>query len=177
MLGLHVELDRLRSVSDEFERKLSELIQDQPELSASSKKATTTNSSKAKWQTSNTGSNKKALELTNPLISPPIYWGVAPLNLLRGYVVPIYWGVIQFPNRPSIHPSRPSPSHILLTTPSRLLRFRGAFPNCSNYSVFPHFFYLYCNLSNICDTILHCYFYHRFLKLSRPWSLVRRPVG
>jgi len=32
MLGLHVELDRLRSVSDEFERKLSELIQDQPEL-------------------------------------------------------------------------------------------------------------------------------------------------
>jgi proteasome assembly chaperone (PAC2) family protein len=32
MLGVHVELDDLRAVADEFERKLSEVVQEQPEL-------------------------------------------------------------------------------------------------------------------------------------------------
>ncbi len=32
ILGLHVELDELRAISDEFEKKLTELIQDQPDL-------------------------------------------------------------------------------------------------------------------------------------------------
>jgi len=31
-LGLQIELDDLRDVSDEFERKLGEVVQEQPEL-------------------------------------------------------------------------------------------------------------------------------------------------
>jgi len=32
MLGVHVEIDDLRAMADEFERKLSEVVQDEPEL-------------------------------------------------------------------------------------------------------------------------------------------------
>ena len=32
ILGLHIELDGMRSVSDEFEKKLSEVVQEQSEL-------------------------------------------------------------------------------------------------------------------------------------------------
>jgi len=38
ILGLHVELDDLRDVSDEFEKKLSEVVQEQPELEGNIRK-------------------------------------------------------------------------------------------------------------------------------------------
>jgi hypothetical protein len=32
MLGIQVELDDLRTISDEFEKKLSDIVEEQPEL-------------------------------------------------------------------------------------------------------------------------------------------------
>jgi proteasome assembly chaperone (PAC2) family protein len=38
ILGLQIELDDLRNVSDEFEKKLSEVVQEQPELAGNIRK-------------------------------------------------------------------------------------------------------------------------------------------